>query len=93
MNRKVFKPIPHPYIWAKMPALEREIDKRGRVTIPPDFVKNWGNKIIIHPDYCASLIRPKNVPLREAIKSTKILVADMEHQLEMEEEKRRRKKK
>lgn len=67
-----------------MPAVEREFDQRGRVTIPQDYIKEWGMKVVIHPNYCSAVIRPKKVSLEDAIRSVEILITDMYHQLELQ---------
>lgn len=67
-----------------MPAIEREFDQRGRITIPQDYIRNWGVKVVIHPNYCSAVIRPKNVSLEDAVNSVEILLADMYHQLELQ---------
>ena len=71
-----------------MPAVERDFDKRGRVTIPQDYIKEWGEKVVIHPNYCSAVLRPKKVSLENAIKSVEILLDDMRHQLELEKSKK-----
>jgi len=71
---------------ALMPAIEREFDQRGRLTIPQDYIKTWGEKVVIHPNYCSAVIRPKKVSLEDAIKSVEILLDDMRHQLEIQKE-------
>jgi len=68
-----------------MPVIERDLDGKSRVVVPKDFTEKWGDKILIHPNYCAIVLRPKNVKLREAIKSVQILFEDMCHQLELTE--------
>lgn len=68
-----------------MPVVERDLDEKSRLVVPKDFTKRWGDRILIHPNYCAIVLRPINVDLKEAIKSVEILFEDMCHQLEVTE--------
>ena len=67
-----------------MPVIERDLDGKSRIVMPKDFTKDWGSKILIHPNYCAIVLRPKSASLEDVIRSVEILLDDLRHQLEIE---------
>lgn len=70
--------------------LERQIDDKNRVTLPEEMLKKWEETVLIHPNYCAVVIRPKNVSIDDAIRSVEILLDDMRHQKELDEKEKKK---
>lgn len=71
-----------------LPAIERELDDRDRIVLTRDIF-NFGKKVIISPNTFSAIMYPKGTSLEHVIKSTKILLEDLEHQLEAEREKKK----
>lgn len=64
--------------------IERDLDNNNRLTFPMRITKRWGGRAIIHPATCAIIVRPKNIPLKDAIRSVEILLEEMRHELELQ---------
>lgn len=65
--------------------LECILDSRNRLNLPVKITRNWGTPVILDVWTCAGAIYPSNVSLEDAVNSVEILIADMYHQLELQE--------
>lgn len=61
------------------------LDSRNRLNLPVKITRNWEAPIIFDVWACAGAIYPSNVSLENAVNSVEILLADMYHQLELQE--------
>lgn len=67
-----------------MPEYERPLDDKNRIVFPREVTDKWGRKVIIRPNGFISLVFPKKLDREHVIESTKLLLHELQHELEIE---------
>lgn len=74
-----------------MTSADRLVDDKGRLVLQRDTFKSWRkNKqnrrliVTVRPNAFAILVHPKSLPLEHVIRSTEILLDDLQHQQQVE---------
>lgn len=73
-----------------MSSIDRPVDSKGRVVLQHDVVQTWRAsddhlRVTMRPNAFAILLHPKFLPLKHIIRSTEILLEDLQHQREVED--------
>lgn len=67
-----------------MPKYRLKVDSRHRITLPDPVAQSIGDEIDLSPNTVTALISRKDISLKDKIKSTRLLLAMLNHEEEIQ---------